>query len=117
MQRTLISKTTKKIGEAVKVAGWVHVRRDHGKIIFIDLRDRSGLLQCVVTPEKKEAAENVKKLRSEFVVEIEGKIKKRPEKLINPKIETGKVEMDVEKIEILNEAKTPPFEIRKAPAI
>jgi len=111
MQRTLISETTKKIGETVKVAGWVHVRRDHGKIIFIDLRDRSGILQCVITPEKKEAAENAKKLRSEFVVEIMGKIKERPEKLVNPNIDTGKIELEAENIIILNESKTPPFEI------
>ncbi|MFA6572023.1 MAG: OB-fold nucleic acid binding domain-containing protein, partial [Bacteroidota bacterium] len=73
----------------MKVCGWVHVRRDHGKITFIDLRDRSGILQCVITPDKKEAAEKGKTLRSEFVVEIEGKIKERPEKLVNPNIATG----------------------------
>ncbi|MFA5925449.1 MAG: aspartate--tRNA ligase [Parcubacteria group bacterium] len=111
MQRTLTSDTVPKIGETVKVCGWVHVRRDHGKITFIDLRDRSGILQCVITPDKKEAAEKGKTLRSEFVVEIEGKIKERPEKLVNPNIATGKIEMEVEKIVILNEAKTPPFEI------
>jgi len=113
MQRTLISETIKKIGQSVKVCGWVHVRRDHGKIIFIDLRDRSGILQTVITPGKKGVYEIAKKLRSEFVVEIEGLVKERPEKLINPNIETGKIELEVEKLEILNESKTPPFEIDK----
>ncbi len=111
MQRTLISDSAQKIGETVKVCGWVNIRRDHGKITFIDLRDRSGILQCVITPDTKEAAENAKALRSEFVVEIEGKIKERPEKLVNPNIATGKIEMEAEKITVLNEAKTPPFEI------
>lgn len=110
MQRIIISDTIKKTGETVKIAGWVHVRRDHGKIIFIDLRDRSGILQCVITPQTKNY-EEAKKLRPEFVVSLEGGIKERPEKLANPKIETGKIEMEVENIEILNEAKTPPFEI------
>jgi aspartyl-tRNA synthetase len=111
MQRTFISDTAKKIGETVKVSGWVNIRRDHGKITFVDLRDRSGILQCVITPDKKEAVENAKALRSEFVVEIEGKVKERPEKLVNPNLITGKVELEAEKITILNEARTPPFEI------
>ena len=111
MKRTLISETIQKVGKSVKVSGWVHVRRDHGKIIFIDLRDRSGILQCVITPDKRETYEIAKKLRSEFVVEMEGNIKARPEKLINPNIETGKVELETEKLIILNESKTPPFEI------
>ena len=111
MQRTLTSDTIQKIGKSVKVAGWVHVRRDHGKIIFIDLRDRSGILQIVFTPEKKEAHKTAQNLRPEFVVSIEGKIKERPRELVNPKIETGEIEMEAEKLEILNESKTPPFEI------
>jgi len=114
MSRTLISETISKVGELAKVKGWVHVRRDHGKIIFIDLRDRSVLLQCVITPDLKEGYEAAKKLRSEFVVEMEGKVKTRPEKLVNPKIETGKIELEVERLEILNEAKTPPFEVTES---
>jgi len=104
MERISVSDTTKKVGEKVNVKGWVHTRRDHGKIVFIDLRDRSGILQ-VVFPN----AQAAKDLRSEWVVSIEGTINKRPEKMINPNLKTGTVEMQAEKIEILNQAETPPF--------
>ncbi|MDI6778062.1 MAG: aspartate--tRNA ligase [Patescibacteria group bacterium] len=113
MRRTLISETTQKIGETVKVCGWVHVRRDHGKIIFIDLRDRTEILQCVIVPSNKEVYEIGKKLRGEFVVEMRGEIKKRPEKTVNPNIPTGEIELEVKELKILNEAKTPPFEINR----
>src|SRR3989344_8752190 len=108
MKRIFIEETVNKIGEKVKVSGWVNVRRDHGKIIFIDLRDRSGLLQVVFSGDIVKKADQ---LRSEWVVSIEGKIKERPENLKNPKIETGSIEMEAEELEILNAAKTPPFEI------
>lgn len=110
MQRTLIAETTNKIGETVKISGWVKTRRDHGKIIFIDLRDRSGVLQCVITPGTKNY-DLAQDIRSEFVLEFEGLVKKRPENAINPEISTGTVEMEVMNIYILNESKTPPFEI------
>ena len=110
MKRIFVNETINKIGERVKVAGWVHVRRDHGKIIFIDLRDRSGLLQ-VVFAGNEDLRKEADKLRSEWVVSIEGTIKERPEKLRNPKLETGNIELEALNIEILNEAKTPPFEI------
>ncbi|MCX6765625.1 MAG: aspartate--tRNA ligase [Candidatus Moranbacteria bacterium] len=113
MQRTLIIDTPKKIGERVFLKGWVHRRRDHGKLIFIDLRDRSGIVQCVIIPDKKEAYEAAKGLRGEYVIELEGIIKERPRSAVNEKISTGRVEITVEKIEILNESKTPPFEIEK----
>ncbi len=105
MERIAIAETINHIGKSVKVAGWVHSRRDHGKIIFTDLRDRSGLLQVVFTPEISEA----KDLRSEWVISVEGTITERPDKLINPKLTTGKVELKAEKLEILNKAETPPF--------
>ncbi|MFH1392856.1 MAG: aspartate--tRNA ligase [Patescibacteria group bacterium] len=108
MKRIFVEETINKIGEKVKVSGWVNVRRDHGKIIFIDLRDRTGLLQVVFAGDIVKKADM---LRSEWVVSIEGKIKERPENLKNPKIETGSIEMEAEELEILNEAKTPPFEI------
>ena len=111
MQRTAIAEVVKKTGEKVKVSGWVHTRRDHGKIIFIDLRDRSGILQVVFEPKFKGAHELANTLRSEFVVSITGTVNKRPEKMVNDKIPTGMVEMTGEELEILNEAKTPPFEI------
>src|SRR3989344_3142523 len=110
MQRIFINETISKIGEKVKVSGWVNVRRDHGKIIFIDLRDRSGLLQ-IVFAGNEELRQKADQLRSEWVVSIEGTVKERPENLKNPKIETGSVELAAENLEILNESKTPPFEI------
>jgi len=95
----------------VKVSGWVNVRRDHGKLIFIDLRDRSGILQVVFSGANKDLWKSADTLRPEWVVSIEGPIKERPENLKNPKIETGNIELEAEVLEILNESKTPPFEI------
>lgn len=119
MKRIFVNETIKKIGEKVKVSGWVNVRRDHGKIIFIDLRDRSGLLQVVFANPRSDLGGTLRsdlmkkadQLRSEWVVSIEGTVKERPENLKNPKIETGEIELAAEELEILNEAKTPPFEI------
>lgn len=101
MDRTLIADTQNKIGEDVKLAGWVNIRRDHGKIIFIDLRDRSGFVQMVVIPDKKEAYEAAKTLRGEYVIEIEGLVKERPGSAVNENIPTGRVEIEVEKIKVL----------------
>lgn len=113
MSKIEIISTAKLAGQTATVHGWVNVRRDHGKILFIDLRDRSGLLQVVFIPQNKECYDLAQKLRPEFVVKIIGQINERPAKLINEKIPTGKVEMLAEKLEILNEAKTPPFELDK----
>ncbi len=110
MTRILTKDTPEHIDETITISGWIHTRRDHGKITFFDLRDRWGLLQVVVTSQTQGAA---KEVRPEFVVKITGTIVKRPEKLVNPDIATGTVEMQAEAIEILNEAKTPPFEIDK----
>ncbi len=109
MERILASETPAKIGEKVRVAGWIHARRDHGKLVFIDLRDRSGLLQVVFGVEL--ASAEAGELRPEWVVEIEGKIANRPEQMVNPELPTGKVELKAEKITILNKAETPPFPI------
>lgn len=99
-------------GKSVSLAGWVHSRRDHGKLIFIDLRDRWGLAQIVFNPETHAKAHALaEKLRSEFVVRIEGKVRKRPAGTENPKLPTGAIEVDAESLEILNESPTPPFEI------
>lgn len=106
MQRIAIEETTKYAGKKAKVAGWVHSRRDHGKLIFIDLRDRSGLLQVVFKDIKQ-----ANSLRPEWVISVEGAINKRPKGMINKEMLTGTVEMSVEKLEILSKAKTPPFEI------
>lgn len=113
MQRTNIIDTPKFIGQTVKLAGWVHIRRDHGRLIFIDLRDRSGVIQTVVIPDHQEAHDNAKRLRSEFVIEMEGIVKERPMSARKEGSPTGGVELEVVSINILNEAKTTPFEITK----
>ncbi len=111
MPRFLVNQTAKHIGERVRVCGWVNVRRAHGKILFIDLRDRSGILQVVFTPSNKEVYDLAETLRPEWVIEITGQIVKRPEKMVNPKIETGQVEMSAESLKVLSKAETLPFSI------
>ncbi|HEX9503555.1 MAG TPA: aspartate--tRNA ligase [Patescibacteria group bacterium] len=114
MNRTLIKDTINKAGETVLIKGWVNIRRDHGKLIFLDIRDRSGLIQVVVNPKiSEEAHRTANELRNEFVVELEGKINPRQEKQINPNIETGKVELEVTKLTILSKAKALPFEVNE----
>lgn len=99
-------------GSEVELFGWVENRRDHGKIIFLDLRDASGKVQLVVLPDS-EAYIVAKKLGPEFVVKVKGKVNARPKKMVNPKIPTGKVEVEVLELEIVSKAKTPVFEIDK----
>lgn len=101
MQRNLISETPSLIGKTVKLCGWVNIRRDHGKLIFIDLRDRSGMIQMIVIPDKDEAYKTAKEIRNEFVISVEGLVKQRPGGASNDKISTGGVEIEVEKISIL----------------
>ncbi len=101
MKRILINETPNFLGQVVKLSGWVNVRRDHGKLIFIDLRDRSGIIQMVVIPDKEEAYKVAKDVRQEFVVEIEGLVKERPGGAKNEKINSGNLEIEVEKINIL----------------
>ena len=107
MKRTLIKDLRNKIGEEVKIAGWVDVRRDHGKLIFIDLRDMSGKVQMVALPNHKEAHETISKVRSEWVVEIIGKVNKRPEKMVNKDEPLGEVEVEITEVKILSEAEIP----------
>lgn len=115
MERTVVSETVGRIGEKVKVQGWINGRRDHGKLIFIDLRDRSGLLQVVFWGGgDTELFERANNLRSEFVVTITGTIQKRGENQINPELPTGTIELAAETLEILNESDVPAFEIDKA---
>ena len=109
--RTLIRDTTDKAGESVLLAGWVAVRRDHGKLIFIDLRDISGTVQVVFTPGNSELLDAADHLRPEWVVQIEGKVKERPKGMVNDDIETGKIEIEAVGLKILNESKTPPFPV------
>ena len=108
MSRVEISSTVNKIGESVKLAGWVHNRRDHGKLIFIDLRDRSGVMQIVFSPTSPDYA-LAEKIRPEWVVEIIGKVSQRPEKMFNLEIATGQIELQPESLTVLAEAVTPPF--------
>ncbi|KKR50900.1 MAG: Aspartyl-tRNA synthetase [Candidatus Levybacteria bacterium GW2011_GWC1_40_19] len=112
MQRTLIKDTASKAGEDVMLKGWVEVRRDHGKLVFLDIRDRSGIVQAVVIPQTSPAAYEVAQaIRPEFVVEIAGKVNKRPEKNINKDIPTGTVEIEVKSLNILSRSETPPFDL------
>jgi len=111
MQRFLVKDTAKHIGERVRVCGWVNTRRAHGKILFIDLRDISGILQAVFIPSNKEVYDLAETLRPEWVVEIEGQIVKRPENMVNPKIETGQVELSAETLKVLSQAETLPLSI------
>lgn len=102
--------TKNDIGKDVKLAGWVLRRRDHGGVIFVDLRDRTGFAQIVFNPQVNEEAHNkAQDLRSEYVISVEGKVRARSEEMINPKIPTGEIEVMVEKLELLNTSETPPF--------
>lgn len=110
--RVLVKNTPQHIDKEILVQGWVHSRRDHGKLIFIDIRDRTGLLQVVFHPKVSLAAYEVaNKFHPEDVVAITGKISKRPEKLINPKIKSGSVELQAERTEVLSVAATLPFDM------
>lgn len=111
MQRIFNAETIKYPNQKVRVAGWVDTVRAHGKIIFVDLRDKSGLLQLVFSPANGAIYASAQNLRPEWVISVEGVIKDRPEGMVNPKIATGNIELGVEKLEILSEAKTLPFPI------
>ncbi len=110
-ERTLIKDITNKEGESVELMGWVGARRDHGKIIFIDLRDRSGLVQLVFVPGNKEVYESANKLRGEWVIKVSGKIAKRPKGMENVELLTGLLEVQVETLEILSEAENLPIDV------
>ncbi len=100
------------VGKKVKLCGWVENIRWHGKIFFFDLRDKTGKIQVVFQENKnKEIFERAKKIKKEWVICIEGVVKKRPERMVNPKIPTGEIEIEPEKLEIFSEAKTLPFPV------
>lgn len=109
--RIYINELKKYIGSDVKIAGWVSIRRDHGKLIFIDLRDKSGVVQMVALPNHEEAHKIASSVRNEWVVEISGLVNKRPEKMINKEQTNGDIEIEIKEIKILNEAETPSFEV------
>ncbi len=101
------------IDKEVTIAGWVNVRRDHGKLIFIDLRDMSGMVQMVALPSHKEAHEAANEIRPEWVVEVRGKVNKRPERMINADEPNGDIEIEMLDLKVLNKAETPPFEVNE----
>ena len=111
MKRDLIFEAAKKTGSNVDIYGWVNTRRDHGKIIFLDIRDTSGVIQVVVTPKNEKAYKVANDLSSEDVVHLFGKVGSRPEKNVNPDLSTGKVEISAESIELISKAKELPLPI------
>ncbi len=118
MKRTYINDLKNFIGKEVSISGWVDVRRDHGKLIFVDFRDMTGKVQAVALPSNKEAHEVANRIRTEWVVTATGIINRRPEKMISKNKETGEIEpngdieIELKKLEVLNEAQTPPFDVR-----
>ena len=110
MERTLISDLKNNVGESVTIKGWISVRRDQGKMVFFDIRDRSGMVQAVVLP-KSEAIEIAKNTNLESVVSVEGKVNERPEKNKNPKVQNGDIELEVLQLVILSQAATLPFDM------
>jgi len=115
MDRTLNVETTNQVGQTVRLNGWVNARRNMGKIVFLDMRDRSALIQVVIVPDElDDASKNlIDDIRPEFVLQIEGVVQERGEKQRNEKMATGTVEILAKTVQILNKCKTPPFEIDK----
>tara|TARA_Y100001949_G_scaffold176547_1_gene190296 strand:- start:5764 stop:7527 length:1764 start_codon:yes stop_codon:yes gene_type:complete len=101
--------TKEHLGKDVSICGWVHRRRDHGGVIFLDLRDLEGICQAVIDPSNEEAFSLADKCRSEFVIKVKGSVRERPEGTINSKMKTGEIEIEVSEIEVLNSASTPAF--------
>jgi aspartyl-tRNA synthetase len=97
------------IGEEISVAGWVHRRRDHGGVIFVDLRDREGLLQVVFDPDTPDIFAEAERIRGEYVLAVKGKVRPRPEGTVNPNMATGKVEVPARELTTLSDSETPPF--------
>ncbi len=99
------------LGQMVTLAGWAHRRRDHGGVIFIDLRDREGLAQVVCDPDRAEAFATADRARNEFVLRVTGKVRRRPEGTVNPNLRSGEIEVLAHEVEILNPSVTPPFQL------
>lgn len=110
-KRILIQNIVGKEGEAVTLAGFVDARRDHGKLIFLDLRDTSGIAQIVISGKNEDASTACQNIRGEWVIQVEGKVQKRPDGMKNPELATGDLEVSVEHLTILSEAETLPFPI------
>jgi len=103
------STDTRFLGQSVTLFGWAHRRRDHGGVIFIDLRDREGLVQVVCDPDRKETFATADRVRNEFVLRVHGVVRRRPEGTVNPDLTSGEIEVLAHEIEVLNPAATPPF--------
>src|SRR5258708_11070104 len=99
------------LGRTVTVCGWVHRRRDHGGVIFIDLRDREGLVQVVCHRDRADTFAAADRVRNEFVLRVAGVVRRRPEGTVNPGLKSGEVEVLAHEVEVLNAAATPPFMI------
>ena len=95
----------------VTLCGWAHRRRDHGGVIFIDLRDREGLAQVVCDPDARDAFRTAERVRSEYVLKVTGKVRRRPAGTVNPELPTGEVEVLAHEVEILNPSAPPPFQL------
>ncbi len=100
---------TSLVGQEISVAGWVHRRRDHGGVIFVDLRDREGILQVVFDPDDAAMFAEAERIRGEYVLQVRGKLRHRPEGTVNPDMRTGEVELLATDLQVLNTSKTPPF--------
>lgn len=111
MERVFIKDLHDHVGSEVKLAGFVDVRRDHGKLTFIDLRDMTGKVQMVITPKAEEVHQAAKDLRNEWVIEIKGEVNERPEKMVNADQPNGDLEIKITELNVLSQAKTPPFEV------
>lgn len=103
--------TESQLDATVTVCGWVHRRRDHGGVIFLDLRDRQGILQVVVDPDTPEAFETADRARNEWVMQISGRVRKRPSGTDNKDMPTGQIELLGKVVNVLNQADTPPFQL------
>lgn len=99
------------VGEEVQVCGWVHRRRDHGGVIFLDIRDRTGIIQVVFDPDTKHSFQTADSVRNEFVLFAKGKVRPRPEGTVNPEMLTGEIEVLGLELDVLNAAQTPPFQL------
>lgn len=110
-KRTYIKDLKEHIGNEVTLKGWIDIRRDHGKLIFIDLRDMSGKVQMVALPVHADAHKAANTVRPEWVVEVTGKVNKRPEKMVNSNEENGTIEIEIQSLTVLNQAVTPPFDL------
>ena len=110
--RTTIIKLKEMVGQEVTIAGFVDIRRDHGKLIFIDLRDESGKVQMIALPNHKEAHELASTIRPEWVISVTGKANQRPEKLVNKNEPLGSVELEILSLNVISRAETPPIDVR-----